>query len=458
MKSLLGNHSIFFAEKIEPTIHCGKEIGYLVSGSKYVVPYPINELSEWTHNLNNCKGCRDNHAKVMNEINSRFTKFPDCCEWHKKLLTVDWFDKKDFKGIGKQYADKLFFSWFHIIYYLDTVDWKKEIFDYLEYVIFSFGDFPNGYGSPLYLADYFKQLKGLLQRDLKSETIDNNELEKRKKEIIEYLDNYFNPNDNNKNDKNTDWNVLIDTYNKWLKIFPFQISFFQNLKSQYEKNIPILNGKPETNKYTGIAKAQLKTKDKLIESLLNITNTIITQINTTSLYEKGQLTNPEKIKLELVLAKRKMKISKGYVNTSPNEEQRYRRVLKEWFCDEKELIEEITPILKSIPLQSNDSQTAKENKDGDNSYPNIFTDKGYQLWLRLFDNFKLTARSQTDIKFCFEKMKKDNFIYSTVKQADFLRWLNDLRTWDVQKPNSTVNLKDTKRVGIYDLSLKSIEE
>jgi len=63
------------------------------------------------------------------------------------------------------------------------------------------------------------------------------------------------------------------------------------------------------------------------------------------------LTEPQKIKLELVLNERKMKLKQGYVNSSKDEEQRYRKILKEWFADEKRFIDEVTPIVKALPPQ-----------------------------------------------------------------------------------------------------------
>ena len=44
-----------------------------------------------------------------------------------------------------------------------------------------------------------------------------------------------------------------------------------------------------------------------------------------------------------------MKLKQGYVNSSKDEEQRYRKILKEWFADEKKFIDEVTPIVKTLP-------------------------------------------------------------------------------------------------------------
>ena len=157
-----------------------------------------------------------------------------------------------------------------------------------------------------------------------------------------------------------------------------------------------MNGKPETNKYTGIAKAKMHTKGSLIDVLLNLTNNLLTQINTTTLYEKGLLTEPQKIKLELVLNERKMKLKQGYVNSSKDEEQRYRKILKEWFADEKRFIDEVTPIVKALPPQPisvNESRTKKvifetiANIDKQGWQYAFVSEQDYNLFADLLTNF-----------------------------------------------------------------------
>ena len=95
----------------------------------------------------------------------------------------------------------------------------------------------------------------------------------------------------------------------------------------------------------------MHNKKSLIDVLLILTNNLITQINSHSLYEKGLLNKPQKISLELILNERKLKLKQGYVNNSQSEEKRYRKILKEWFKDEKAFINEITPLLESVQPQ-----------------------------------------------------------------------------------------------------------
>ena len=207
---------------------------------------------------------------------------------------------------------------------------------------------PKECGEPLYLSDYFDYTTNLLKG---YEDVPQNKKDK----LIEYINLHLKPSKK----ATTDLNVLVGTYEKWLKIFPFEISYFGNLKQHFEKQLPLLNGNPEENMYTGLAKAKIHTKNSLIEALINLTNDLITQLNGLILYEKGQLTDPQKIKMELIINSRKMKLKQGYNNSSPNEEQRYRNILKDWFKDEKNFIDEISPVLKELPTPPTETKTDK---------------------------------------------------------------------------------------------------
>lgn len=418
---MTNRHPIYFIDTIEPTVHCGKEIGFVFTGGKYEIPYPVKMLPEWNHNLDTCTECNNSYKHVTQERIESFINFPNCCEWHRKLNMANWFNINDFKDLPKQYADKLFFSWFHIIHYLDADNWRKEIFDYLEYVISSFGTFPLGYGSPLWLEHYFNQLKKVLKGNSKSVLISEKEIAVRKKEIVEFLNKYYNSKKADEKNKDTDFNVLITTYNKWLKIFPFEISFFTNLKPQFEKQLPLINGTPEVNKYTGLAKVKMHTKSSLIDVLMNLTNNLLTQINTATLYEKGLLTELQKVKLELVVNERKMKLQQGYVNNSQSEEQRYRGILKEWYADEKQFIDEVTPLVKALPPQQ--AEANKPNEVQKNLHSQIFKGNAFEVWESLFESFGITESSRTDVKFIYEEMKKEGLIHNTVSQIAFLEWI-----------------------------------
>lgn len=287
--------------------------------------------------------CCEFHEGVHKNITDHYNRFPNCCEWHKPLNDVDWFNKEDFKYIIDKVVNQVSYTEHCIRECINDVDWYNAITEYIDFNISSFGQLRGGYGSPVGLSVFTFQLKHYI-------TNTDLDISKSKRKA---LINFFEVNEQKETDKTnkTDLNVLYVTYQKWLKVFPFDISFFANLKEHFENQLPILNGKPEVNRYSKIAKVRLHTKDSLIDVLLQITNNIITQINTSKLFEKGLLTEPNKIKLELIVSERKQKLKEGYVNNSHNEETRYRKILKEWIKDEKEFINEITPFVKDLPPQ-----------------------------------------------------------------------------------------------------------
>ena len=123
------------------------------------------------------------------------------------------------------------------------------------------------------------------------------------------------------------------------------------MKEYYKTHFPIFSGKVEINQYTQHAKISSHTKDSLIEYLMKLTSTLIMQINGAVLYDKGLITNIGKVRIDLLTQERLLKIKDGYVNSSPNEEQQYRNILKVWFKDEKEYFDTLSKILKEEGVQ-----------------------------------------------------------------------------------------------------------
>jgi hypothetical protein len=344
---MINRHTTFFVKDLKPIEFCGNPVMWQMDiNGAFEKPFETQPI-EGEHDFNTCEGCKKTLKELIKRLTEKFEgnhkdgakPFPFCCTHHSELTKLKEFNRADFISVPEMVARKIIYTNSHIKNNHQTETYYKDITDYIDYTVESFGQMP-GNAEPLYLSDYFFYITDLLER--------NTEVEKgRKNRLLEFLKAYRTPTETPK----TDFNILLGTYQKWLKVFPFEISFFSTLKPHFEKQLPILNGKPETNKYTGIAKVKMHTKGSLIDVLLNLTNNLLTQINTATLYEKGLLTEPQKIKLELVLNERKMKLKQGYVNSSKDEEQRYRKILKEWFADEKRFIDEVTPIVKELPPQ-----------------------------------------------------------------------------------------------------------
>ena len=341
--SLTSQDHLFFVEDIKEINLCESKM-YQITGSEYSKPTDFTRIKYEKHNLETCESCRNNYAKIFSEIEERFKKFPNCCKFHKNLLNEKWFDIRDFENTPKLYTDKLFYTWHHILNFIDTDDWQNEILDFIEYIFKTFGSFPINYGEPLYFRTFTEQLESLINglTDFKH----------RKKVILDYIFNYRNP----KLKKSTDWNILIKTYDDWFKTFPFELSYFAHLKQHFAKNIPLIET-THTNKYLNLTKASPRSKASLVNTLVNVTNKIVSEINTATLYENGNINDIEKIKLELILQKRKQKLKEGYTNNSSDPDTKYRKILKDWLKDEVNFIKEIEPTLKNISDKKNNLYT-----------------------------------------------------------------------------------------------------
>jgi len=287
---------------------------------------PVNE--ETGEQFPNC--CTF-HESVFEHAKKWFEKFPNCYDPHTKFIGEGEFRKANYNGIAEKIVKQVSFTEHHISVQMKNPDWYKDITDYIDYNVSSFGHPAVG------VDGYLNAVKLCIQNTLSGE---------QRQRLSEFIDGYRQPN-------KTDLNLLISTYQKWFNEFPFEFkSYFGNLKPHFETLLPILNGKPETNIYSGVAKTKLHTKSSLIEALINLTDNLLTQINGVALYEQGLITDANKIKLELVINSRKLKLKQGYTNSSPSEEQRYRKILKAWYQDEIKFFDDITPLLKAPHQQT----------------------------------------------------------------------------------------------------------
>ncbi|MEI6747805.1 MAG: hypothetical protein WCM93_01475 [Bacteroidota bacterium] len=277
------------------------------------------------------------HKHILEEADNWFEKFPDCCEDHKKMAKLWWFQKSKYNGVSKKIVTQISYTEHHICEQIEKSDWYKDITDYIEYNIFSFGQPAIGLHIYLnYLKHYIESHKVEFPKE-------------KRLRLIEYINGYYRTIEAPK----TDLNILYATYQEWLKEFPFGLnSYFGNLKQHFENQLPILNGKPEINIYSGLAKVKMHTKSSLFEALINLTDSLLTQINGARLYEEGLIIDANQVQVDLLLQERKFEIIRGYTNSSPDEDHRYRKMLKAWLNEEQIFWKKLTPYIDmSHPLQ-----------------------------------------------------------------------------------------------------------
>lgn len=332
---------------------CGKFIAFEGKVSKLQLPFMI-EQTFGNHDLKNCHWCSKNLQRLSEQFqakhdgDSKLLAFPFCCAKHAMLTTeVEGFKREWFDKVPDMTAKKIMYVYNHIINHQGSKNWEKEISDYMEYAVKSFGTMPLNCGNPLFLSDFFAVIKNLLElhQELKVEVKDL---------VIKKIDTYYIKNQTS----DSDFNELMETYQKWLDLFPFDLSFFKPLKSRFDSQLPFMETATYTNKYTGETSSKLITKEFLFSALIKTTSKLLTQLNTATLFEKGELTEPEKIKLELVIQSRKLSLKRGYFSDLSDQELEFNQALEKWFKDEKDFLNEITPL-----LQNATEQTVKSKQD-----------------------------------------------------------------------------------------------
>lgn len=336
---MLNRKTVLYISDTKPLKLCGKTLAYQFWSDSYEIPFEI-EPTTGEHDYNNCDNCQDNLKVIKEVVAKKFNGydqqlgFPFCCEYHANLVKLKEFNRNDFVNAPDMIARKVIYTNQHIINNHNTEDWYTAITEYIEWVVESFGAFPKDCGESFCLGDYFKWTIEYIN--------DNKDIIVSKKgKLLEFINSYYTPIEKQK----TDLNILFSIYEKWLNTFPFELnSYFGDLKQQFSNTLPLFYGRAKLNRYSGTSKINIHTKSSLFEVLINTTDTLLTQMNALTLYNKGLILDSDKLKLELIIAERSNKLKSGYKNDSPNEEQRYRNMIKQWFKDEKKFIDEITPL------------------------------------------------------------------------------------------------------------------
>lgn len=283
----------------------------------------------------NFPNCCNYHKHVLNDAKSFYDRFPNCCKAHKKLIGKTWFSKEIYDGLPTKIVNQLSFTEYHISLVIDNPDWFEDIADYIEWNVASFGHPAVG------LHVYLGNLKHYVN-ETKSE-IPN---EKRKR-IAQFIDEYYKPIE--ETSEKLSLNVLYETYQKWIRTFPFEVSFFKELKKSFAKKLPIISGIPTVNRYSGITKAKMLTKRELAESLVTTTKNLLQTISSVELLNKGLITDVQAQQVEFINESHKI-AQASLLNDFSEEEGRYLAVIRQWLKNEKQYFKELVPILK---LKSN---------------------------------------------------------------------------------------------------------
>lgn len=316
---------------------------------------PFDDKYEAPENFPNC--CRF-HSSIIEQSEEWLRKFPDCCENHKKLKTKYWFKKENYKFIPFKIVKQLSYTENFIARNLDTDLWYKNITDYIEYSIESFG-VPN-VGGDRYIANLKHWLENTKPTDFEFP-----ELKRRK--LLEFISKLYSPGKK----VNTDLNILHSTFQKWLKTFP-DLPFFIKLKKQLKGKIPfnLLLYEPNHNRFSGLTKAKIRTESELIDILINSTKNLLGAIDTPRLLSNGLISDKVKYQIDLLSEHHKVKQNQLLIDYSKNE-VRYVKIIKNWLKNEKQYLSELQPLI--IKYNSMPKLFTTEKREAfDNPYLKVF--------------------------------------------------------------------------------------
>lgn len=391
------NHAHAFIDKIHNVKLCdNNHILTLFDVSHYVLPSEIELFRNDKHNLNNCNGCKTQYNEILKQAEIFYSRFPNCCNWHKKLNQLSLFVKSDFIDGPRQVADKTMAAFHHIINHIDTDDWEEEIQNYLEYIIASCGQFPKGHGVPFGLDKILNYLDALLKNYKFSK---EEEIYKKRFDVVFRIIDDLTVVDVKKSNKR-DFNMLIEIYNKWFSMFPFSVEFFEPLKLKYSKTFPFLEGPFEFNPYLKTAKSKIISAPQLVQYLNKITIDVLQSIDTSKMVEDNYIADKNKYNIDLIKNKHSFD-QKLIFNQFSKGEKQYVKTIKKWLENEKAFIAEI---LKDLPVN-----TIKKENTKKASY--IKNNEGV--------GFKLVKVSSTDAKFAD--------FHNSLKHAGYI--LADLNTF-----------------------------
>ena len=287
-------------------------------------PYPLKSYKKPTNEKTGKEFpfCCENHKETYLRIKNWFEKFPNCCEEHKKWSRKSFFKTSRYIRLPERIMDQISFTDVGLSFYL-----------------------------------------GYIQAYLKSEKVIPDE--NKRKLLLQFISSITGSKANKKERKpsnNTNLNDLYNIYESWLNEFPFEISFLNHLQEKFENELPFGKSKPSFNRYSKLLKYQLHTTESFTYYLSKLSNTLLTELNTLSLYENNKLSDPKKIELELLVVKRKKAISHGFLSDSNLKNEPFQSITKKWLKEEIEFIREIKPLVDLRPTENENNKDVPTTK------------------------------------------------------------------------------------------------
>ncbi len=267
--------------------------------------------------------------------------FPHCCEDHLASFqeTKEWANvflpEEDAIRLAKKTLLNFANTESFILFTFNQDDWYEEISDFIEYNIFSFGSRIN------YAERYLMKLGGFI----KTIQIPNNYHKSRKLDDLTLLwlkNSMF----------SRDLFHLRRTFDRWFYTFPFELSFLKDLKDKYDLFFGIVN-----DDFIDFDETAFMTE------INKMTDAILYNHNTSNLYKQGLITDPAKLKFELIASQRTYKLNnENFYGQNSDSDPEYRRMIQKWFKDEIKFVTYVSKL--NAPNISEKTEVKEEQIQG----------------------------------------------------------------------------------------------
>jgi hypothetical protein len=226
---------------------------------------------------------------------------------------------------------------FHLNLCSTRDDWYEEMVDFIEYNGHTFGMPSTGY------RQYLEAVQYLIERH-----DPNPKLTK----LSEYIQLELS-NENKKSAKNN-LPSLLEMFNEWWKSIPFNLEYFKPFEKGKNELKALLfaigpKGDFQVNRYSDVLKTSVYSPTELSEALCVLTEVICKELNVLTFYENHQLTNPQKVKLQLLLAHRRKQLELDYLSDNSSLTPGYQKFWRRWLEDEKSFFAELEPLISKVP-------------------------------------------------------------------------------------------------------------
>jgi hypothetical protein len=317
--------------------------------------------------------CCHNHKKIMAEARELVNRFPNCCDFHKNMAKSPLININNYKTeeFAKSILTRLAYTEHHIEKNIELSNWYKDITDYIEYIIASFGT--PSFGDHVYKWGLTSMI------ELRQDEIGTNKAQ----QIIDYVNGLYQQLPGEPIAEEIDLNELYHIYQKWLSVFPFTVQPFDKLKDRFTNIFPVIDDEPVYNPYTQLTKFRVITKGKLIAWLINKTQEILKSVDSQNLLKEGFINDRKAHRFDLVSGKHKTKQMKLLNEFSENEKQ-YLKIIKKWLSNEIDYFKEATTYLEKNQILA--LQTSQNLDKRQNVYNSMHLDEVRKWFIQLSEN------------------------------------------------------------------------